>query len=233
MNKIVAIHQPNLFPWLGYFDKIARSDIFIFFDDVQFQKTGGVWTNRVKLLVGGDARWITAPIDRTYCGLRAINQIQFSKNDPWRLKLKKTLDLNYCKHPYFEETMHVLGPLLNYQDENLSDYNIHAIATLAEHLGLDSNKFRRSSECIGHGKSNELLCSLTRIVGGTAYMCGGGADTYQDRNVFNAAGLDLIYQNFEHPVYKQIGSDKFIPGLSVIDVLMNLGLQEVQGLLAS
>ena len=77
MNRVVAIHQPNFFPWLGYFDKIARSDVFIFLDDVQFPKTGGVWSNRVKILIGGEARWSTAPIDRSFTGTRKICEMHF------------------------------------------------------------------------------------------------------------------------------------------------------------
>jgi hypothetical protein len=202
-------------------------------DDVQFPKTGGVWTNRVKLLLNGEARWTTAPIDRAYNGLRLINQIQFRENELWRKKVKKTLELNYCKHQYYEETMDIIRPLIDYQEDKLSAFNIHAITALAEHLALDTSKFKKSSELLGHGHSNELLSSLSLIVGGTCYMCGGGAGSYQDSNVFYAAGLDLIYQDFVHPVYKQSGSEEFIPGLSVIDVLMNLGLQDVKAFLAS
>ena len=78
MIKVVAIHQPNFFPWLGYFDKIRRSDIFILLDDVQFSKTGGVWSNRVKVLINGEGRWLTAPVERNFHGTRNVNQMFFS-----------------------------------------------------------------------------------------------------------------------------------------------------------
>jgi hypothetical protein len=85
MNKIVAIHQPNFFPWLGYFSKIARSDTFIFLDDVQFTKRkSGSWSNRVQLLIGDRSLWATAAIDRKYQGLREIREMRFRENDIWR-----------------------------------------------------------------------------------------------------------------------------------------------------
>ena len=132
MSKIVAIHQPNFFPWLGYFDKIARSDTFILLDDVQFPKTGGVWSNRVKILVGDKARWITAPIDRKFSGTRKIYEIYFSSNNNWRDKILKTIEINYKKHPFFDETIKVISSLTMNQETNLSKYNIHVIKTLAK-----------------------------------------------------------------------------------------------------
>ena len=95
MTKVVAIHQPNFFPWLGYFDKISRADSFLFLDNVQFPKKGGSWSNRIKLLISGDARWITAAIDRSYSGTRQIREMHFLSQNPWRQKMFKTLEINY------------------------------------------------------------------------------------------------------------------------------------------
>ena len=227
MPNIVAIHQPNFFPWLGYFDKIARANVFIFLDDVQFPKTGGSWSNRVKLLIGGSSYWVTAAIDRDYHGTRTIKQMNFLASNLWREKTLKSLETNYRKHPFYLETMDVIVPLITSPEANIAVYNIHAVTTLSSHLGLDTTKLKCSSDLPGSGHSNELLCSLTQAVGGGVYMCGGGADGYQDESIFKAAEIKLVRQAFVHPVYSQAKADDFVPGLSIIDALMNHGMQSV------
>ena len=229
MSNLVAIHQPNFFPWLGYFDKIARTDSFIFLDDVQFPKTGGVWSNRVMILLGGTGSWLTAAVDRNYNGTRTINQMNFSTSSPWREKILKSLEINYCKHPFYREAMDAIGPLLANHEANVAAYNIHAVTSLARHLELDTTKFRLSSDLPSAARSNERLCYLTQAVGGDVYMCGGGADGYQDESVFKAAGIKLVRQEFVHPVYSQAKTEKFVPGLSIVDALMNQGFHAVSG----
>ena len=230
MTHTVSIHQPNFFPWLGYFHKIAKSDTFIFFDNVQFPKKGGVWTNRVKLLLAGEARWLSAPINRSFHGTKNINQIYFKKDDLWRMRFQKSLDLNYRNHPFFEEIIALISPLIKYDDDNISNYNIHNITILAGHLGIDCSKCKKSSELPGKGVSNELLSSLTKSVNGSIYLYGGGAQGYQDPTIFQNAGLKLVEQNFKHPVYNQLGAETFISGLSIIDVLMNIGIKGTRDL---
>lgn len=232
MTRVVAIHQPNFFPWLGYFDKIARSDVFIFLDDVQFPKTGGVWCNRVKMLVAGESRWVTASIDRDYHGTRLIRDMQFLGSSPWREKLLKSLSANYGRHPYFSETMSVIEPLIDCKESNIVDYNIRAITLISDHIGLDAQKFKLSSSFKINASSNELLVALTKEAGGDTYLRGGGADGYQDDDIFASHNLQVLYQNFQHPIYLQRGQDKFISDLSVVDVAMNLGFEGIKNLMA-
>ena len=229
---LVAIHQPNFFPWLGYFEKIARADVFVFLDHVQFPKTGsGTWINRVELLSQGEAKWSSAAIDRDFAGTRPITQMQFSENHLWRKKIVKTLEANYGRHPFFGETMAAIEPLILNCEPNVAEYNIKAVIEIANILGLNVKKFRRSSQLQVEGSSNELLCALTLATGGDTYMCGGGASGYQDESVFKTSGVKLHFQNFQHPKYSQRRQQTFVPGLSIIDALMNLGFSGVQKLL--
>lgn len=227
MDKVVAIHQPNFFPWLGYFDKIARSDVFVFFDEVQFPKKGGSWSNRVKLLVSGEAKWVTAPIERNYSGFRNINEMHF-QDDNWREKLLNTLKTNYSKNPFYDEAMQVFEPLIKNPDNNIAGYNVHAVTEVTRKLDLDISKIRKSSEFYFQESSNELLCAVTKEVGGDTYICGGGADGYQVEKIFQDLGVKLRFQNFKHPTYLQYGNENFIKGLSIIDAVMNLGWEELK-----
>lgn len=227
----VAIHQPNFFPWLGYFDKIRRADVFILLDDVQYQKTGGAWSNRVKVLINGEGRWLTAPIDRSYHGTRAINEILFSDSDDWRGKVLRTIQTAYGRAPYFPEVWRVIEPLIGSQVRNLAEFNVHAITVLAAAIGLDTSRFVRSSCIPTEAVATQRLIELTRSVGGARYLCGGGADGYQEDQAFAEAGLALVYQGFSPVAYPQFGSAEFVPGLSIIDAAMNVGWDGVRRLL--
>lgn len=232
MKHVVAIHQPNFFPWLGYFDKIARSDSFVFLDDVQIQKTGGGWANRVKILVSGLPKWVTAPLDRNYHGGRKICETQFAANSSWRSAVRRTIELNYKNSPFYDYAFALIESLLMNPDDNLATYNAAAIVAIADELGIPRAKFKWSSQ-LSHCsvKSNALLVSIVKDVSGDTYMFGGGADGYQDQMIFDDASIRLISQNYKISSYPQPGVTDFVPGLSVIDALMNLGVDGTRKLL--
>lgn len=230
-KKIVAIHQPNFFPWLGYFDKIIRSDIFIIMDNVQFPKTGGTWSNRVRLLVNGQANWITMPIVRAYHGKINYQDIQINNHQIWRSKILKTIQINYCRSSFFDIVFPQVLELINYSTNSLVDFNLNSIYGLINMLELDISKIILGSNLKVEGNATDLLISMTKEVGGTAYLCGGGASGYQENDKFSLEGIELIYQNFQHPVYQQINTQEFMSGLSIIDVLMNCGFEKTRKLL--
>lgn len=233
MNKIVAIHQPNFFPWLGYFDKMIRCDTFVFLDDVQYQKTGGTWVNRVKLLISGKPKWITAEVDRSYHGTKLICEMEFHKQSRWKEKFFNTLKTSYGRHPCYKECMDILEPMFRNTEQNIARFNIQCVLSLCGALEIDVKKIRRSSELLHKGTASDLLCSITNTVGGDTYMCGAGAGGYQDPAVFVAAGIKLQHQDFIHPIYSQFRMDRFLPGLSIIDAAMNIGWERTANMLAS
>ncbi|MCM8612112.1 WbqC family protein [Accumulibacter sp.] len=232
MSRTIAIHQPNFFPWLGYFDKMARSDVFVFLDHVQFPKKGGVWCNRVQMLVAGEARWVTAPIRRAFHGVAPINEIEWADEQPWRSRLLKTLAANYSRAPFYSETMDWLAPLILSPENNLARYNMAVIRAIADQVGLRHDHCVPSSALGCDGQASDLLISLTRRLDGSCYLCGGGASGYQDDQAFARAGISLAYQRYQHPVYRQKGAEDFVPGLSIVDSLANVGKAGVGTLLA-
>ncbi|MBD0370365.1 MAG: WbqC family protein [Pyrinomonadaceae bacterium] len=232
-SKIVAIHQPNFFPWLGYFNKIARSDLFILMDNAQFPKTGGNWSNRVRLMINGEPQWVTVPVVRAFHGVRSVRQTLINNNAPWRVKLIKTLKTNYNHAPFFESVFTGLEELINNPTDSLADYNTAAITSLAAALRIDSSKLVLGSSLQAEGSATDLLISMIKAVGGTAYLAGGGASGYQEDEKFAAAGIQLIRQDFQHPSYAQTNSREFVPGLSIIDALMNCGFEHAAALVSS
>jgi len=224
-NKVVAIHQPTFFPWLGYFNKMARCDQFVVLDTVQFPKKGGTWANRVKLLINGEPGWVTMPVERSYHGVRTYAQMRIDNSAPWREKLLQTIRTNYGASAYFDQVFPVIEDLVRNPTTSLTDYNLSAILYLAKALGVDTANIVRASEIEATGTGTDLLVSITKGVNGTAYFCGGGASGYQEDEKFAVAGLTLIYQNFQHPVYEQTNARAFVPGLSIIDPLMHCGFQ--------
>ncbi|MFN7594507.1 MAG: WbqC family protein [bacterium] len=219
----VAIHQPNFFPWLGYFDKIRRSDAFVFLDEVAYARAGsgsmGSWTNRVRIAIQGEPRWITCPIRRMPLG-SLISAARIDDGQPWREKLLRTLELNYRRAPNFGTAMALLVPLIEYRDENLAAYNMGVIQAISGHLGIGA-RFLRQSEVEYSGNATDLLISLVRAAGGESYLAGGGASGYQEDAKFAEAGVGLVMQHFVPRCYGE--SKSFLPGLSVIDYLMRDG----------
>ena len=229
MSKIsVAIHQPNFFPWIGYFDKIAKSDVFILLDDVQLPKKGGTWSNRVKLLgTNNEEKWLTAPIVRQYSGVRNINEVSFDHNKPWRESILSTIKSYYGKSPFYAEIMPILNDLILYPEDNIALYNTYIVYSISKLLGIPKSRFIKSSNIKYEGHSNEMLASLVKAVGGSVYVYGGGSDSYQENEVFLRAQVHLQPQNFQHPNYTQMKNKNFVSGLSIIDALMNIGMEEV------
>jgi RimJ/RimL family protein N-acetyltransferase len=188
---VVAIHQPNFFPWLGYFDKLARADTFVLLDNVEFSK--GSRANRVEVLIGGEPRWITAPVQRAGIG-GPIRDVLIDDGRDWRAKICKTLEQNYARAaalPLAEE-------LVAHREERLAAYNEHAIRRLAETLAIGTG-IMRASELDVDGRATELLIDIVRAVGGAAYLAGGGAGGYQEDERFAESGIELMAQDFDAP----------------------------------
>lgn len=229
---IVAAHQPNFLPWLGFFDKLARADVLVLLDDVQFPRSGaGVWTNRVGVLVQGEKRWLTVPIERAGRGHQRVCEVRIDDVQPWRRKLLRTLEQSYAKAPAFDESFPFVRTLLETEAELLAEFNELTLRAIARELDLDESRIHRSSEVRAEGQGTDLLIALTRKLGGTTYLSGDGAGGYQEDDRFKAAGVELRFQHYEHPVYPQ-RSPEFVPGLSVVDALLHCGFEGTRALLA-
>lgn len=219
--KVCAIHQPNFFPWTGYFDKIERSDTFVFLDKVDYPKSGSSmssWCNRVKININGNGNWISCPVVREH-GPQLINSVKISDSRDWKKELERALYQNYKNSVNFEEVYNLITTLLGFESNLLADFNINCIKTIAEYIGLNTRFIRQSELPQLDSTSTRRLVEISKQIGADAYLYGGGASNYQENYVFIQAGIKLISQDYVPKPYGDLA--KFIPGLSIIDWLMN------------
>jgi len=221
----VAIHQPNYMPWLGFFYKMLKSDIFVLLDNVQYEKNSFI--NRVKIKTPQGANWLTLSIKRKFPQLiKDAELINFQKD---RKKHLKTIELNYKKTKYFDYLFPELKKILEKDWRYLADLNIELIKLLKEKLGIKT-KLEIASRYDFQGKSDELLINICKKFEADVYLSGKGGWKYQDEEKFKKAGIKLEYTDFIHPIYPQLWGD-FVPGLSIIDLLFNCGPESINYLL--
>jgi WbqC-like protein family len=211
VSVLVACHQPNFLPWLGFFDKLAQADRFVLLDDVQFPRTSrGTYTNRVQLLVGGQPAWLTVPVVRE--GVQRIGEVRIDDRQPWRRKALRTIEQTYARAPGFAQTMPIVRELLELETDRIAALNEHAIRRLAPQHA--AKLVRQSDLEPVDGAATDLLIGLVKAAGGDAYLSGDGADGYQDEPRYAAVGLGFRLQGFRHP------DTGVPPGLSIVDALM-------------
>lgn len=185
--------------------------------------------NRVAIMIGGEKNWLTAPIIRKP-GLMLVNEVQLQKTN-WREKAKKTLQTNYGSCRFFREIKDWLFSLIDYPADNLSTHNINTISEICKKLVIEfKRKSVLSSELNIQSQGTERLIKISKSVGCSTYMSGGGSAGYQNNSEFDDHHIKLIYQNFKHPVYEQC-SPGFVAGLSIIDAICNIGIESVANLL--
>ena len=219
----VAIHQPECFPWLGFFHKIYLSDVFVFLDTVQFTKNN--FQNRNKIRIGNKASWITIPV-HNHPIETLIKDIKINWDDPRFFKKHLlTLEQNYSKSPYFKDIFPFILHLYEEKIEYLADFNIRFISFMLEKLGIES-KIIRSSELRLSGKASggtEVTLEICKMLGAKIYISGSGAKAYLDLENYKQANIKVYFQEFHHPQYKQMNQGEFISCLSILDLYFNYG----------
>jgi hypothetical protein len=211
----LAVMQPYLFPYLGYFQLVHAADTFVFYDDVNFIKNG--WVNRNRILMNGAASYLTVQL-RDASPFKKINEIRFTDNRP---KLLKTIDQAYRKAPCFDAVRPVVEATLTMDTDRLSELAAASVMNISAYLGLDTS-FQVSSiaygSTVGMDRTARIL-ALCRSNGATRYVnAPGGRDLYE-KQVFRESGVELSFLKTRATSYVQY-ANTFVPGLSIIDVLM-------------
>lgn len=214
---IVTIHQPNLFPWLGFFDKMACADVFVLLDHVQFTKRG--YQNRVQIKGSSGAQWLTVPVKTKGRYHQLTCEVEIDSELAWKKDHLRTLHTVYGGTPGYAATIAAVEELYGGSQQKLTELTIPGIALLAHRLGL-ATRLVRATELDASGSRSELLANLVIAAGGTTYLSGPSGKQYLDEDVFAAKGLRVEYHHFVPEPYPQrFGS--FIGGLSVLDYLFH------------
>ncbi len=216
---IVAIHQPNYVPWLGYFAKLAQADIFVFLDDVQFSKNG--YTNRVQVLNGDRRHWLTVPV-RVSLG-DAIDAVVPAKPG-WAASHRDSLANFYRRTPAFGEVWPDIEALYEGSPSgDIAASNAYLIDKLAGLLGLSRRTVKSSAIETGDAVGDARLAAIVaELAPGGTYLSGAGGKNYQDPATFSENGIGLQYTRFVHPEYDQ-GGVAPEHGLSLLDAVFRLG----------
>lgn len=215
---IVAIHQPQYLPWLGYFDKIDQADAFVFLDNVQFKKNE--WQNRNRIKAANGWQWLTVPVRYTYPQL--ICEVTTHDAAKWQHKQKQTLLTNYKTSPYYCRLQELFEETFTRSWRSISELCIYGTKQLAEILGIETPMFVASELGTFPEGRDERLIAITKHLGGDTYLAGQGGKQYVDMGKYESAGIRLQFQDYHHPIYmQQFGS--FEPYLSVIDLIFNCG----------
>ncbi|MBF0214498.1 MAG: WbqC family protein [Magnetococcales bacterium] len=215
----LAVLQPGYLPWLGFFDLMHRCDIFVLYDDVQFDKHG--WRNRNRIRSASGPHWLTVPVRHKGLGKPAILEVEIDPQLPWARKHGATLRQFYARAPYAAHYLPELEEMLNQPWRMLIDLDLALIQIMCRWLGLHRPIFR-ASELKVSGDRNERLLNLCHHFSADCYMSGNAAQVYLDESLFARHGVAVVWQNYCHPVYSQVHGP-FIPFLSTLDLLLNAG----------
>lgn len=218
---IAALHQPNFLPWLGFFHKMHQADVLVLLDDVQITKE---WCARNRIKTPRGTQWLTMPYrhdkdalaDYTYRSTYTLG------GERWAKKLWGPIRQNYTRARYFDLYSWVLKSILEAAgDMSLADANAALIEWGAGCLRITTPIVRQSVPGVTADRW-DLPVAACRAVGADVYLSGQGARSYNRPELFEAAGIELRYQEFDHPTYPQLWGD-FEPYMSVIDLLFNCG----------
>jgi hypothetical protein len=222
---ILAAHQPNFMPWLGYFDKMRKADMFVTVDHVQMERQS--FQNRTRIKTAQGIRWITVPVIQTSREERLVEKRIDNSRDGrfrWGRKMGLTLKYAYQSAPHYADYEPALTEILDGRWERLADLN-HRLIDFCRGALMIQTPIVRSSEMNISGAKSEMVLNICRELGAHAYLSGAGASrNYLDVAAFERAGIEILWQDFQHPLYEQRPpAAPFAEKLSALDLLFNCG----------
>ena len=217
-----VILQPSYIPWRGYFHQIYEADIFVFYDDVQYDKHG--WRNRNRVKTHQGTQWLTIPVHARGAPVQnlPINQVEIDWKQTWNRKHWMTLQQAYARAPYFSQYAPRLQDFYQKHPLLLADFTIDLTIALARELGIQHTRFLRSSSIQAAGQKTDRLIHILTTLGATHYISGPSAKNYIEEDKFETAGIDLEYMEYNYPEYQQL-YPPYDPQVTILDLMFMTG----------
>lgn len=215
----ISVHQPAHIPWLGYFDKIIRSDLFVYLDTVQFEKNSFINRNKIKTPNGW--QWLTVPVKLKGHMSGVIKELQIDSTQNWRKKHLNAIFINYKKASRFEECFPKIERLYAKEFNYFSEMCYEHLMFWMEALGIH-RKIVKSSDLPIFSKKSELILDICKYFKANEYISGAQGMNYLDEDAFSRIGTRINYQNYSSPVYPQLWGG-FLSNLSIVDFYLNSG----------
>ena len=218
----ISIHQPNFFPWLGYFKKLNYSDIFLFLDDSFVHKKNLDYLNRSSFIFNHKKKFFSVPIKRNFL-TKKISEVEIEHSISWKSKFLNSINENYKKKKFFDEGIYIINEILSYDTKFITEFNINAIKKLIKILDLKT-KINYSSNFNLDTNSSQKILDLVKLNNCKKYISGVGGKNYLNQKEFSKEKIEIIFLKSEVINYNQ-GNINFIPGLSILDLLFNCGIK--------
>lgn len=221
-DLIITIHQPEHLPWLGFFNKLSKAELFVILDSVQYEKN--YFQNRNRILGSNGVQWIGIPVVTRghMAGSIADSEIAEKTNPRWREKYLQTIQMSYGKYTFFPEVFPVIENAIKMQTDRFCEINIAIIKGFSEKLGFYP-EFIRSSQLAVGGLKSDLILDICKNVDATTYIAGPSGREYLHMQDFIDSGITVVFNDFHHPEYPQKRTEVFTPYLSALDLFMNCG----------
>src|SRR3989338_2834285 len=212
-SNTVTIHQPQYLPWIPYFDKILRSDFFVLFDNVQFQKNGMQNRNQIKTPQG--AVWLTVPVKHSFGQLISKVEISDVKSV---VKHLKTIEMNYKKAPYYFEVFPIISSVIEKPSTRLVDLNNELLFQFLKYLQYRGEIVLASDLGVA-GEGSDLVLNICKKMKAKNYISGAGGKNYMNLSDFDQNQVQVVFQEFEEEEYPQMfGNIGFVKHLSIVDL---------------
>lgn len=222
---IVTIHQPEHMPWLGFFNKLAKADVFVILDSVQFEKN--YFQNRNKIIGTNGPQWIRIQVRMKGHMENTIanTEVNLQGNLNWKEKYLQTIKQSYGRYPHFKEVYSVIEEVFSQDSILLCDYNIGIIKAFSDKMGLYPT-FIRSKDLHIDGLKSSLILDICKKTNASTYIAGPSGRDYLDMDSFKNAGINVVFNDYHHPEYPQMRTERFVSYMSSVDLFMNVGFEE-------